>query len=255
MLLGSVVEKILKHESEQEIIHSSHTQPRTLSDSASPEVINSWRGSRLIYTEGLAPFSKLSSVRLLTTMTSEADGVKDSNGFVSYISVSDSSTCTIYGVELTSSTSSSQPVSLKTLITGSSGCLPCAAFRSSPIQSAPPPISSSSSPIPESRSSTGVWQDTTLPSAHPIIKRVSRNESDNGNGGFGNISLLVYSLAGLVLGAAGTYSIVGRLVRSSPAPRELERKAVVVVHNEEEEEGEEEEEDDDEIENENKTFS
>jgi len=252
--LGSVVDKILKHESEQEKIHSSNTQQRTLSDSASPEVINSWRGSRLIYTEGLAPFSKLSSVRLSTTMTSEADGGKDSNGFVSYISVSDSSTCTIYGVELTSSiTSSSQPVSLKTLFTGSSGCLPCAAFRSSPIQSAQPPSSSSSSPIPESRSSTGDWQDTTLPSAHPITKRVSRNESDNGNGGFGSTSLLVYSLAGLILGAAGTYSIVGRLVRSSPAPREQERKAVVVVHNEEEDEGEEEEEEGND--NENNTFS
>jgi hypothetical protein len=64
----------------------------------------------------------------------------------------------------------------------------------------------------------------------------------------GNMTLLVYALAGLVLGAAGTYAIVDRLTRSSlPAsPRENNRHRTVVVHNEGEEEEEEDEDEDEE---------
>jgi hypothetical protein len=241
--LGPVIDQVL--ESERNDIHSSHIYSRTLSDSSSSESISGWKGSRLIYTEGLAPFSKISSVRLSTTKVSESTVTKDSNGFSSYVSVSDSTTCTIYGLEQLSS-SSSESATLKALFTGSSGCLPCAAFRSTPIQSSQPPSSGSSSPFPESKTSTGVWQDTTLPS--PNLKRtLPRIESGNGNG-LGNMTLLVYALAGLVLGAAGTYAIVGRLTRSSlPAsPRENNRHRTVVVHNEGEEEEEEDEDEDEE---------
>jgi len=252
--LGPIVDKILDPEKGK--IYSSF-QNRALSDISS-EPISSWRGSRLVNENGLAPFSKLTSIQLFTNFNEfNNEPLKDTNGFTSYISVSDSSICIIYGFEPASNIN--QPSTLKALFTGSSGCLPCAAFRSTPFQSSQIQNSTRPSlfPFPETKSSTGIWQDTTLPSPHVVKRDDTSKMPNNGNSGLGDVSLLVYAVIGLALGAAGTYSILGRYVTistttsiSSSTLSFQDRPSTVVVNINEEEEEEEGEE-----ENENKSLA
>jgi hypothetical protein len=146
--------------------------------------VPAWGGSRSVSTAPLARFKKwgADSVRPVLVLpgppagAGEAEGWRDglygdAHGHIAYVAVSDDTLCTVYGLKRPAGGRTGGTAELEELVTGASGCLPCAAFRQGPAATETPSPSPSPSPSPAGAGGVVPTATATASSAAPSPSR------------------------------------------------------------------------------------